>query len=151
MRRIKGIQFLSLIIWLTVVDTQTQNDRFQILYSLPITPTNSQSLIFKNSLNMKYTKIKENILVYVSKFLRSRFSINLRLYKNSQRPQCFQELPNVWYMPIKIVAKSRLFLMKYVTKKHHIRRHDLQSISFLGVFQSPEVYFTIRVIILNIL
>lgn len=43
-------------------------------------------------------------------------------------------------MPIKIVANNRQFLMKCITKKHHIRRHNLQAVSFLGIFQSLEVY-----------
>lgn len=53
-------------------------------------------------------------------------------------------------MPITTFSKNKLFLMKYITKKHYTRRFNLHSISFLGVFQCPEIDFIIRMIILNI-
>lgn len=46
-------------------------------------------------------------------------------------------------MPITIViAMNRLFLKKYITKEHHIKRFNLHSVSFIGVFQGPEIHFT---------
>lgn len=54
-------------------------------------------------------------------------------------------------MPTTImVAKNRLFVKKYVTEKHHIKRVNLHSMSLLGVFQGPQIYFIIRVIILSV-
>lgn len=53
-------------------------------------------------------------------------------------------------MPITTVSKNKLFLMKYITKKHYTKKFNLHSISFFGVFQGPEIDFIIRMIILNI-
>lgn len=68
----------------------------------------------------------------------------------SKSPKCFQEPSNVWYYANTTVSKKKLFLIKYITKKHYTRRFNLHYISFLGVFQGPEIDFIIRILILNI-
>lgn len=48
-----------------------------------------------------------------------------------------------------IIAKDKLFLIKDIPKKQHIRIFNLYFLLFLGVFLGSKVYFTIRGRIIN--